>query len=262
MSKLVERLQKAAQGGTPAIGFRAASLLPQSMVLVAALSVANLDSVGLIAGSADAVVAYVDRGQAEPPRRLAQAAGNLPWGLWTEQATAEGIEQLEKAGGDFLVFEPDTTSAALLREDKVGKVLKMSLSQEDGLLRAVDDLAVDVVLIDISKEDPAPTVSHLLRCQRVASLISKPLLIALKPEVTKDDLQALWEGGVDGVVIELSENDSGARLASLKEAIRALPARTRRARRQGIPLVPRLGQGAAEPPAADPDQEEESDFPE
>jgi len=176
--------------------------------------------------------------------QIAQVAGDVPWGLWLEQVTVEGIKQLEEAGGDFLLFEPAHAPAALLQTNVVGKVLKVDLAQQDRVLSAVEELAVDAVLIDIAKEGQGPTVSHLMYCQWLTSVLSKPILIAVQPDIADGDLQALWEGGADGVVVELKEEQSRSRLLALQQTIKALPARSKRQRRQGAALLPRLGRGA------------------
>lgn len=249
MSKLIEKLEQASRGAAQAMGFKTASApSSQSMVLIAALPMNDLHrGAEIVESQVDALVAYVENPETESLGQIARVAGDVPWGLWLEQVTVEGIKQLEEAGGDFLIFEPANAPAALLQENKVGKVLKVDPVQQDSLLSAVGELAVDAVLIDVAKEGQGPTVSHLMYCQWIASVISKPLLMAVPSDLAEGDLQALWEAGANGVVVKVEEEPK-KRLLDLQQMIKTLPSRTKKQRRQGVALLPRLERGAPASP--------------
>ena len=243
MSKLIEKLEQASRGAGQTMGFKAAAAASgPSMVLVAALPAKDTGGAEDFAGSqVDALVAYAKKSKHESLEQIARVAGDAPWGVWLDKVTMEGVKQLEEAGGDFVIFEPDHAPAALLQANEIGKVLKVDLAEQDRTLRAVEELAVDAVLIDIAEEDKGPTVSHIMYCRWISGVMSKPLLVAVQPDIAEGDLQALWEGGANGVVVDLKEEQARSRLPDLQQAIKALPARSKRERKQGAALLPRLG---------------------
>jgi len=149
---------------------------------------------------------------------------------------------MAEAGGDFVVFPAANTSLAMLQDEKLGKVLEVEASLDEGLLKAIDDLSVDAVLIAGEPgKDYFLTWHHLMLFRRCAELLTKPLLVSVPPDVAAKELQALWGAGVRGVVVEAGTDQPEGRLAELRQVIDNLtfpsPAKWRRAE----PLLPRIG---------------------
>jgi hypothetical protein len=93
--------------------------------------------------------------------------------------------------------------------------------------------------------------------QRLADLIDKPLLVSVAAGASQKELQALWNIGVDGFVVEVGAGPKDG-LSKLRRVVSGLepPSKGRRG-----------DQGAMVPPvASQPEQpaeeEEELDFPE
>jgi len=126
---------------------------------------------------------------------------------------------------------------------------------DDGLLRAANDLPVDAVLIADTYEGGGSLVWHqLMIYQHLANFISKPLIVPVPAAITGVELKALWEAGVDGVIVEM--DDAGAEeLKNLRQAIDTLPPRSARKRGKADALLPHLpGEARAEPPDEDEDE--------
>ncbi|HJX70121.1 MAG TPA: hypothetical protein VJ441_03405, partial [Dehalococcoidia bacterium] len=128
---------------------------------------------------------------------------------------------------------------ATLLQEEIGKVMKIALPCDDGLIRTIDQLPIDAVLLDFREEGKNLTISQLMNCQWLAGSIGKPLLVAIQQELTDKEIQALWEAGVNGVVVEVRDKTQ-QRLVKLCQAIKALSPATRKLRERRV-VLPHLG---------------------
>jgi hypothetical protein len=230
MSKLVKKLRQINESAAQPLGFKRTSILPsQQMLLIMALP--QKDSVAWLAkAEVDAISIHspdLEQG-AQTLRQVASSVGDVPCGLWPEAITEEGTKQLKEAGGDFLIFESSTAPAILLQEKELGKVLKVDLPQDEGLIDVINQLPIEVVLLEIQGAGEVLTLADLIYCQWLADLVDKPLLVATQQELTDKEIRSLWEAGVDGVVVEIKEKQYQERLTRLSQAIKALPPRRKR----------------------------------
>ena len=106
-----------------------------------------------------------------------------------------------------------------------------------GLLTTINDLPADAVLIDSGRGDPEFLTWHqLMVFQHFADLLAKPLLVSVPSNITANELQALWEAGVAGIVVE-AKQDKG-RLNKLRQAINQLDSSPHRKRKKPAALLP------------------------
>ena len=239
MSKLVKKLRQIYEGVAQPLGFRtAAAPLKRQMLLIATLPEFDTQRLAqLVQAEVDAVVIHSpDLDKLPMIQQMANSVGDIAWGVWLGLTTEEGIKQFQEAGGDFLIFQASTTPTALLQEEDLGKVMKLDLPQDDGLIRTIDQLPIEAVLLDIRKERGRLNISDLMYCQWLASLLHKPLLVAIQQEITAKEIRALWEVGVNGIVVEVDEEKPQERLTELRRAIEALPPATKRHRKGGVVL--------------------------
>jgi len=147
-----------------------------------------------------------------------------------------------KVGCDYVVFPSTNTSLAIFQGDEVGKILEVESSLSDGLLRAVNELPVDAVLVaSEQRKGYFLTWHHLMLFQRFADLLTKPLLVSIPLIVTASELQALWEAGVDGVVVEVGAGQPAERLKELRRVIDKIAFPSPRQRRKAGALLPYIG---------------------
>jgi hypothetical protein len=192
-------------------------------------------------------------------QKISQAVSDIPWGGWLTGGLGE-IKQLTRAGCDFVVFPAGSTPLAMLQNDEVGRILEVEASLSEGLLRAVNELPVDAVLIaGEQKEGHTLTWQHLMLFRRFADLLTKPLLVSIPSNVTADELQALWEAGVKGMVIEVTVGQPQDRLKELRQVIDKLTFPSPRKREKTEPLVPRIGMEPGGAIAEEEDEEEEEE---
>jgi hypothetical protein len=258
MSKLIDRLQRVGKGSALGLGFRTAAT-PKGPPLLLILRLAGLDAksgAAAVKGGADAIlinaVEALERGKIRKSKL--EALGDVPWGVWWEAESPDGMEPLGKGGCDFIVLEAARAPAGtLLGKKGPGRMLVVEPSLADGLLRAVDLMPLDAVLLRQGLEaQPSLTIEHLMVSKRVTALVQKPLLVEVSPQIDGDGLKALIEVGVKGVVVGLGAREMAARLKELRRTIDELPA----ARREGVDVVlPRLET------AVEPAGEEEEEAP-
>lgn len=248
MSKLIEKLQLISAAAEP-MGFRAALTVPkrQSMLLVASLPCGDAEAAACAQDSADAVLVSIEdlKAEAKALKQMASAWAGIPWGAWLETATGDGIRQLQAMGCDFIVFDAARTAASALPEAEIGRVLKIDPSLADGLVRTIDQLPVDGALLSPGSESPFLSVHLLMICQRLASMVRKPLVVATPSAVTDSDVESLWQAGVDGVVVSLETQGQRAKLLELRQAIDGLPPPAKH-RGELEALLPCVGEAGAE----------------
>ena len=232
MSKLVRKLHQVFKGASQPMGFRSgATSLSPLMLLIASL--AQRDKLTEVASAeVDAILV----GSEDVQHQALQQIADIPWGVWSKSLTPQSIKAIKEARGDFIVFEAATAPIALLQEKEIGKVLKISPPLGNSLIRTINRLPIDATLIDITAEEKI-TVSHSMCCQWLVDLVGKPLLVAVSQELTDSEVQALWESGVSGIIIEVEEGVK-EKLLKLRQAIKALPPAIRQQESKEVILPP------------------------
>jgi len=224
VSRFIDRLNQLSQAVPQPMGFRTVQPVSPKpkILLIASLAQANVDGLANYVAGADAGLLSISKlsSGAETLHEICQAVSDIPWGGWLRGGDQEVIKQIVKAGCDFVVFPAANTSLAIPQDDEVGKILQVEVSLSEGLLRAVDELPVDAVLITGEQErDYFLTWHHLMLFQHFADLLTKPLLVCVPSNVTANELQALWEAGVAGVVVEVGVEPPTGKLNKLRQAI-------------------------------------------
>ena len=203
----------------------------------------------------DAVLVYADKADltAENAQKTAKAFGDIPWGIYLEES-GEETKALIEAGCDFVVFLPTARIIDLPQEEKTGKIVQVDSSMDDGLLRAINDLPADAVLVtDTLENNETLTIHQLMIYRHLANFISKPLIVPVAASITEAELKALQDADIDGVMVEME----GESLKELRETISKLPPRSAKKRYKAGVLLPRTtGESTAPAP---PDEEEEED---
>ncbi len=257
MSKFVDQLKRLSQVATEPIGFlpRLPSLPKPKIQLLAVVAPENLDGVADFTAGADAVLVPVAR-QSPSVKRLAALAESLPgipWGGWLTGGHA-GVSELVKAGCDFIVFPASSTPLNIVGESEPGKILEVEALLAEGLLRTVNDLPVDAVFItDDLRKDDSLTWQHLMLFQRFSTLLTKPLIVPVPTNIGADETKALWEAGVDCVVVE-TEGMAPDRLKELRKTIDSMTFSLPRRPKKIEPVLPQV---RCEPDQVVEDEEEE-----
>lgn len=246
MSRFIDKLNRLSRAEYQPIGFRVAqqaSLKPK-IQLVASLAQDNVEHLADYVAGADAGLLRISKPSsgAKTLQKVSQALSDIPWGGWLQGGSPREMERMRKVSCDFVVFPATTTPLAILQNSEVGKILEVEASLSEGLLRAANELTIDAVFIaNTQGEGYFLTWQHLMLFRRFADLLTKPLLVSVPSNVTAGELQALWEVGINGVVIEVKIGQPQDRLKELRLVIDKLTFPSLRKREKVEPLLPHIG---------------------
>ena len=261
MSRLIDELNKIAKVAPPPMGFRTAHPAPSKLRMLLIASLAQTGNTGRLTASvagADAVLLRLTKSHlaAKTLPKTVGSLPDLPWGCFLEDTGADKTETLVKAGCDFVVFPAASRFSDTPRDEKVGKILQVDSSLGEGLLRGINDLPVDAVLAtDTYEAGGSMAWHHLMLLKNMTNLLAKPLLVPVPLNVTDSELKALWEAGVDGVIVEVGTGKPGG-LKELRRAIDELPPRSSKKRGKAEALLPYSG-GVKEAEAEEEEEEYE-----
>lgn len=259
MSQLIDKFHKASSGAAAPMGFRSArptAAVPKLLLIAGLKGGLPNKPGGYIAGADAALVRPADTPGEKDLRKIAGSLDDIPWGLYLEDDSDGLMEKAGESGLDFVVFSTAGRIAAMPQDKKIGKVMEVDSSMDDTLLRAVNQLPVDAVLLADGLESVPLLWHQLLIFQHLADLFPKPLIIPAPIDLSTAELKALWDAGVDGILVDTDMEKAGG-FKELRQAIDALPPRERR---KGGTLRVVLPRAAAEgQPATPPDEEEEEE---
>ncbi len=211
------------------------------MVLIASLSQTNVAKLADYVAGADACLWHMSSDS--EIASLHQASQTMPdfiWGWWAAGVSRDDTEKILKLGDDFVVFPADAPVTST-PDDKVGRILQVETSMSDGLLQAINALPVDAVLATgEADEAPAITWRHLIFFNRLSGLLRKPVLATIPPNLTADELQSLWDAGVDGIVVAVDGGKPSGKIKELRQIIDGLVYSKTRQRSQAAPLLPHI----------------------
>ena len=203
MSKLIDRLNQTTKGASRSLGFQVtptAAAKPKIRLLAHTSKVGNARQLAEDIDGADGLLINLPKADASTLKTVAEAIGDIPWGWRLENSPGETVKRGLKGGADFIVF-PSDAALHVPEAEGTGRILEVESSLSEGMVRAINELPVDAVLVtDEEGTGPALTWRHLMRYTRLAELLRKPLLVPVAPETGTSELQALWKAGIAGVV--------------------------------------------------------------
>jgi hypothetical protein len=259
MSRLIDGLKKSAQALPQPMGFRTSRQVEVTpkILIIASLEAGVTDATADSVDGADAILLHSDKSNltVKTIQKIVEPLPKIPWGIYLEE-NDDKLTAAVEAGCDFVVFSAASRISTVPQNEKTGKILQVESAMDDGLLRAVNDLPVDALLFTDSSEESGALVWHqLMILQHLANIISKPLIVNVPANITEVELKALWEAGIDGVMVEVDITKTGG-LKELRQVISKLPPRSARKRGRVDVLLPRT---SGETPTIAPDEEEEED---
>jgi hypothetical protein len=219
MGKLIDKLGRVGKSGGPRLGFGGASQNSEpGMAIVAALAAADPGlAKDAVAAGADAIVAPgASTGAKGPLQKMLEVAEGVPCGL----------EGGSYAGCDFVLIGPADQAEAALTSPEVDVVLRLPGHAPDSLMRLLESLPVDAVIV----EGPGKrlSVESLEALYRAAQATRKPVVAQLPLAAGAPVLQAVRDAGAVAVLVSVDKTSVSA-LKSLREAIGALPVKRTKA---------------------------------
>jgi CheY-like chemotaxis protein len=262
MSKFIDKLDGLNKVAAPAMGFHTAGSgdKPLSMLVAVELSgkpedeLKEVASTGACAGILDpaglsgaAIVKYL-KTKVDMPVGLVLSGGKTGTG-----AKPEGSDI------DFIVFDANLPVKSLAGNEpgSVGRVMRLDMTIDAGLMRAVNNLHPEIEAVIVDLRVPALTMEILMQCRRAADFSGQPVIALTGAALTTAELTALREAGVKCLV--LPAGTGAADISSLIDEIRALPKPEKKKDKKGIAIVPRIGLSPAPKKDADDGGDDDGD---
>ena len=262
MSKLLDRLERVNRGPTASLGFGAVARVKKvrPMALIGTLSdpgkaaegASNLARIDADGALIDGLVPE------EIQKQLAQALDNVPWGARVPELDSEQMSHYKEHGCDFLAFGPEKAGLGAFGEEDTAYILSIQPDTDDRLLRAIEALPVDAVLLPFKSIDPPLTLEHLLTIGSMRRAFSKYLLLELPGTPTSKEMEVLRDVGVNGLVVD-ADAISAEELEGLHEGLLALPKRKRDRSERATAILPGTIYQQSGPPSRREEEEEEED---
>ena len=261
MSRLIDELNRVSRNAPQPIGFRMARKEPPEprISLVASVTAGNTAKLADCVEGADAALLHPAKSMltATALPKMADALRDIPWGVYLDDIDDKKAEALVKAGCDFTVFTAGSAVTTTPQQEEVGKIIQVESSLDDGILRAVNNLPVDAILVtDVFEGEGSLLWHQLMIFRHLTSILAKPVIVPASLKTAESELKALWDAGVDGVVVETDTGKPGA-LKELREVISKLPPRSMTRKFKAGALLPHTG---GESRMAAPDEEEEEEY--
>jgi hypothetical protein len=260
MSKLVDKLDNLNKAAAPTMGFRTAGAtgMAMSMLVAAELTGKSEDDVKELAGLNLAAGIIDSAGlSAAALSKYAKVAGSTIIGLNLSVGKAVSGWKLITGDIDFVIFDIHTPVSVFEGKDidSLGKMLRLGIETDSGLLRSVHNLYpdIDAVLVDLRL--PELTVEVLMQCRRIADFAGRHVLAIVGGSPSESELLALRESGVK--VLVMSADCSLDEISSAADRVAALPRPDRKKEKKDIVLLPKFGLApAAREEDGDGDDEE------
>lgn len=249
MSKFIDRLKQISLPSPKVMGFRQNNETTARLkIQLAAFVHRSTETLVNKLSAADAII--INDSKQLPP--------DILWGFAVEKVSIEDVDKAVEAGADFVVLPADET---VLSPDKdTGKVLQLDESVSDILLRAVNELPLDAVLVTgDSVTGTGITWRKLMQFRRFSGLVSKPVLVSIPPEVTSAELQLIWEMGISGVVVSVKTASDVNLLNKVREIINGLQHPSPKKKERLIPFLPQGGAPTTKPEEPDEDDDDDDD---
>jgi hypothetical protein len=231
MSKFIEKLQQVFQPPAQSMGFKTAKSEQARPKIQLVVNIIGSKSKSTIK-ELDAVDALILTGS---------VAGNdkAISGGWLLKGDGEEIEKAIRSGLDFVILPAN--GKVVPPDKKIGKILQIEAGITDILLRTVNELPVDAVLLLEGKEiGLALTWKRLMLVQRFSSILNKPLLIEILPDVSDSELQQVWEAGVSGIIIAVDAEQAESVILNLRKTIDKLSFPSKRKKENNLAILPRV----------------------
>lgn len=250
MSRLLDKLEQAMEGKAQPMGFAAAVARAKVRPMLILAQLPRLDPApaqSAAAEKADGCLIPLEliRRNPEALESVLQALGEIPWGVALgSEASQETLAPLLEKGCDFAVVGDAAPAVALLQQEDLGYFMELDSSLPDSLARAIDRLPIDALLLREASLNI--TFRQLMTLQRLSLLTGRPLFIPPPMPLGKGEMEALWETGVRGIVVDLGQEDAQEQLRKVAQALDAMELPKKPHERRAA-LLPPTPEGWAEP---------------
>jgi hypothetical protein len=260
MSKFVEKLQRSYKTTAPPLGFHKNTDVEENQVLllIADITKSTVKAIkDIYAGGADAVVINCAGMDAAALAKFSKNGGQVPVGLMWDDSTTITPDEASSAKIDFIAYDV-RTPVETMHGESPGKFIKIDSTLIPGLVKAVNDLNLNVDGVIVTTPGDAVTVESLLVCKLFSDILSKPLLFAANSKLSYNELESLYNAGASGVL--LPPGISAGDIGDMKKSIARVPKKTKR-KSALSPILPGLAASAPAPSRREePDEDDDEDI--
>jgi hypothetical protein len=262
MSKFIDKLNRISKTVAQPMGFRATSAVAERsrIQIIASVAESEIDGLAGSVAGADAVLLSIPKSglAAEALKKISKVLSEIPWGGWLGGIAKGKMKQMIENGCDYVVFPAADTSLGTPAGEEVGKILQIETSLSEGMLRTINQVAVDAVLVSTEHKGKYDLTWHqLMLFQRIANMVTKPLLVPIPSNTAGSELQVLWDAGVDGVVVETGAGKPAEELKKLRKVVDGLTFPTTRKHEKREAVLPRVDRDTEAVTELEEDEEEE-----
>ncbi len=239
MSKLIDLIGRLGQQAAQPIGFGALTGRVEAAPTMALIGSATAEESApdISSGLPDGVDAIIFTDE-EASAVITAAGSGLPdslvWGASSGRLSNTDLDALIDAGCDFVLIGPSAPAGVIGHPD-LGTIVATDEPADRLTGAALRSLKVDGSLNTSGTGMGGMNFTTLVNVVKVGASIGGVMLVEAREEVSKADLMALRDAGVDGLVVPL---DDAEQVKQLAEAIRELPPRRRPEARGLSPSAP------------------------
>ena len=255
MSKFLDRMERIMLAGPGGMGFG----------VVRTEKTPGLALIGLVSGSYAKGLATVSKlvldaallsgiDSATGLKRIEKSLPSVPWGVKTSTLTEESAREFRDGGCDLLAFSLENTAASALATDDAARILYIEADIEERELRAIAALPVDILILPMKDVTGPWELANLSAVASITRRTDKYILLEVANAPSDNDLEALRNAGVHGLVLDVAAVGSDT-LEKLKAAALQMPRMRSTGRGRATALVPT----SVFPSAAGPEREEEEE---
>ena len=223
MSKFIDILNRSSQTTAQPMGFRTAesAQTKHQIQLIVAVTKGTSDTITDYVTGADAGLLRMPKivSSASTLKKAIPTTPDIPWGIWPEETDRNELQKAMKSGCDFVVLSAGAT-LVVPPDDNIGIIIQIDTSVAEGPLRTLNELPLDAVLVTLQAEKGKHLTWHeLMLLQRFGDIVTRPLLVSIPPGTGTDELQLLYEAGIDGLVIDAGPEHPQGETARLRQLI-------------------------------------------
>ena len=259
MSSLLDKLEQVSQPALRRLGFAISEAIipPPPMVIVSRYLDNGIQLLQDSASTTDAgIIGMTETSSIKEIIKIGTHFGDtIPWGIQLDTVPQLSVDELHKAGCDYVVFGVEDTMASVLNHEVMGKVLSVAVDLEDKFVRVLEDIPAEALILENENKGHV-TLKQLMEYRIILSAVSKPVLISASASIFEEDVTSLYNLGMVGIVIDIKTKDDVNHIARLRQVIESLPPREVDDKGSIGPIT-QLSAHSTSMPTLNPDEDEE-----
>tara|TARA_Y100000590_G_scaffold122801_2_gene140655 strand:- start:2511 stop:3299 length:789 start_codon:yes stop_codon:yes gene_type:complete len=226
MGKLLDRLEEVTKGPVRVLGFgpRQDSQQISSMVLVSWASAVTKQGFSKIASLSDAIIVNEKGLTKAKSTAKSKKSEDYVLGIAFETDSGDQIDFVKEKGADFFVVNLDQTRVNSMGNGDVSRALVISPDLDESLMRGLEDLPIDVLILRCPNSEGPLSLTDLLKISNVRLAMSRYMLVEWNAPLGTRELEQLRDLGVDGILADFEKTGVGT-IEKLRESIDSLPPR-------------------------------------